>query len=225
MNDPAILLIGGNSEIGNSLVRGISQRKKITSVIKVLRTPKEGRDFNVHVVDSYTDLIFDDVIAKFDVKAIVIAFGLLETSSNLVSDLRHNFEVNVFQYLDVVQKAISFASKRSEVEIHLTSSVLADFSRDTIIGYSLSKEVMEKSIRYLVRNKEIYNSSIYIWKFAFVATPLNKARDKSKIFTKLESIEAFAARTNKPGTYYLPRIARFPSRILRHLPKIAAKLD
>lgn len=225
MKDPVILLIGGNSEIGNALLCGISKRKEIEKVIKISRSSMGENDINTHIVDSYSNLVLEELSAKYDVKAIIIAFGLLESSNNLVSDIRKNFEVNVFQYLDVVQQAINVASKKSEVEIHLTSSILADFSRETIFGYSLSKEVMEKSIRHLVRSKQIHNSSIYIWKFAFVATPLNKSRDKSIIFTKLETIATFAAHTNKPGTYYLPKIARYPSRFLRHVPKIAAKLD
>ena len=225
MSEPVILLVGGNSEIGNALVRGISRRKSIPRTIIVSRGLSRDSVDDKYYLASYDDLSIKELAVNHDVRAIVIAFGILESDNNLTTDLRNNFDVNTFQYLNVVEKSLDFIAKNKDVELHVTSSVLADFSRDSVFAYSLSKESMEKGFKYLVRLKNMKKTRIYIWKLAYVATNLNKTRTKSKIFTTLESIEKSSAATEKPGSYYLPKSARFPSKILNHLPELAAKLD
>jgi hypothetical protein len=159
------------------------------------------------------------------VKAIIVAFGILETSTDLISDLQKNFEVNTYQYLSVVENALNYVAKNQEVELHITSSILADFSRDSVFAYSLSKQNMEKSLKYLLRSRNLKMLKIYCWKLAYVDTNLNKSRTKSIIYTTLKVVENISANTKMPGTYYLPKIAKFPSKILGYFPAIAAKLN
>lgn len=224
MKERAVLLIGGNSTIGRAIATGIQLRGNIDKVINVIRTPSEiEAEFEVKV-NSYTNLDIASIASRFDIKAIVIAFGVLNESGKFLEDLESNFQVNVIQYLEVFEKSLILQSENREMEIHITSSILADFDRDSIWAYSSSKAVMERSVNYLLRNNEVDLRKVFVWKLAFVESRLNRSRKKSIIFATVESIERRVSRMPHPGEYYVPKLAKYPSRFLRHFPYIARKL-
>jgi len=224
MKKRAIVLVGGNSQIGNALVNGLSARLRADEIVYISREANQIESANPLRIENYSEFSLRDLDFQFDILAIVVSFGILQNSGDVVSDLRENIEVNVFQYLDVCAQALAYLDKHEGVELHVTSSVLADFSRSSVFAYSISKNTMEKTLRHLAKLMKSKNLRIFYWKFAFVATPMNADRSKSQIFTKVESIEKAANTYTRPGTYYLPRFAKLPSRILSHFPRITEKL-
>lgn len=225
MREKAVVLVGGNSEIGNALASGIAGRHGTDKVIRISRTNSASELENTIRLSLYEDFINEDFMQNFEISAIVVAFGILESEHDYIEDLVTNFDVNVFQYLRTCENAIKFIHQSQLTELHITSSVLADFSRDSIFAYSQSKSIMEESILFMLRKYNYAELRIFIWKLSFVKTKMNSMREESIISTNLKSIETAAARLTHPGTYYLPKFAKYPSRILRHFPRIAVRLD
>lgn len=224
MKQKTLILIGGNSEIGNALASGIATRLGVKTIVRVSRTKSEGANENTVRVESYENIDFDSLKEIYQIKSIIIAFGVLESEKNYLEDLETNIEINVFQYLKVCAKATDFLAANPKTELHITSSIVADFSRESIFAYSLSKSIMEDSLRFMLRNSGLEKASIFFWKLSFVNTKMNSNREKSIISTNLESITSAAENVSRPGTYYLPKFAKFPSRILHHFPQITKRL-
>ena len=225
MKEKAVFLVGGNSEIGNALANGIAKRHGIQKVIKISRFQSVKTTADTWCVDSYKD--FSDSILKseYTPQAIIIAFGILASENNYLEDLQNNFEVNVLQYLRICEIALCYLKENKDTELHVTSSLVADFSRDSIFAYSQSKKVMEESLLFMQRRWKQDALRLFIWKLAYVKTKMNIGRQESIISTTLKSIENAALVKKVPGVYYLPPSAKYPSRILRHFPLIAAKID
>jgi len=62
--------------------------------------------------------------------AIIVSFGVFDSSENLIQSIDLNLKVNTFEYLNVLEKIVSSPHLTDYVEIHVTSSLLADFSRN-----------------------------------------------------------------------------------------------
>lgn len=225
MRERAVLLIGGNSEIGNAITRGICKRTGVDKIVRVSRNGSPPESLDTIVISHFTEMNLEEINERFELNAIVISFGVLKTEGDLLESLKENLEVNTIDYLAVCLKALAFLEKDNQVELHVTSSLLADFSRDSVFAYAASKSLMEKTFMYILRKIHLKASKIFLWKIAFVDTKLNAFRGRSAIFTTVKSIEKRVSRQSKPGVFYLPRIAKYPSRALGHFPKISLKFD
>lgn len=213
----AVLVIGSNSVIGMALAQGISNRQKISRIIQVARSVSLDSAFNHDVlkVEKYSEIDIDEILLNNQITAIVISFGVLDSSENLIESLSLNFTVNNFEYLNVLEKIVSSPILSRDIEIHITSSLLADFTRNSVLIYSLSKQVTEKIIVHRIKPK---HNNLFIWKLSYVDTPLNLGRSRSLVKTSKREILKCAEKKSRPGVYYIPKYSRVPASILRSLP-------
>ena len=217
-----ILLIGANSEIGQAIAYGVSKRLGTKSSIAVVRTLNEGlRAEKIVIVEKYSDINLDTIIETEKIVAIIISFGVMSRADTFLESLKEDLDVNVFEYLNVVRKCLSLMLQNESLELHLTSSILADFSRRSILSYSLSKSIMEVSLIRMMEDFERSKENVYIWKPAFVRTPLNIDRKTSFVSTSLSSVSKKVEKTKNAGQHYIPGFTIIPSRILRSFPRIS----
>jgi NADP-dependent 3-hydroxy acid dehydrogenase YdfG len=141
------------------------------------------------------------------------------SSQNVVLHL----ETNTNSTMRIFEKILEARIDNGFTEIHLTSSLLADFVRPSLFSYSISKFITERYILSLNKFCGKHGVGIFIWKFAFVATKLNENRKKSIISTNFKAISENARKKTKPGVYYIPWWSKTPSKILKHLPGLAEK--
>jgi hypothetical protein len=215
-----ILLIGGNSVIGRALARGVMRRTDSDEIICVSRKApnQEIKGYRSIITDDYLNFDFSELLGAEKIVAVVLAFGVLDRQEgDFLVSLERNYEVNVFMYLRVLSKVISNVANNEGKEIHITSSVLSDFTREEVAAYSFSKQTMQSVAELLLQK---HSDQTFFWKFAYVDSPLNNDRVRSPIFTTPESIETAAFKRAKGGTYYVPQIARIPSRFLFHFPRL-----
>jgi NAD(P)-dependent dehydrogenase (short-subunit alcohol dehydrogenase family) len=225
MKTKAILLVGGNSEIGNAIARGVSERKGIEKTIKVSRVGQSLRLEDSYEIEKFSSFDIESIARFHQIEAIIVAFGVLESRDNYLEDLKLNLDVNVLEYLKVCVDSLEFVKNNVKTELHVTSSILADFSRESVFAYASSKNLMESSFLHLQRQMKQEKAQVYVWKLAYVDTKLNLYRKKSPMFTTLASIEKAAVKYSQPGIYYLPRIVKFPSKILGHFPSVSMKIQ
>ncbi len=216
---PVILVIGCNSVIGMALAQGVANRKSISKILGVARNVSlnSAPRHEILQVGKYSNLNIDEILLNSQIVAIIVSFGVLDSSENLIQSIDLNFKVNTFEYLNILEKIISSPHLTDDVEIHVTSSLLADFSRNSALIYALSKQVTERVI--LQKVKPIHKN-IFIWKLPFVDTPLNSGRSRSPIKTSERAILNCAEKKTKPGMYYIPKYSRIPALFLKSLPAL-----
>jgi hypothetical protein len=215
----AVLVIGCNSIIGMALAEGIANRKSVSKILGVARSISldSASEHELLQVEKYSELDIDEILLNNQVIAIIVSFGVLDSSENLSQSLDLNFSVNTFEYLNVLEKIVSSPHLTDDVEIHLTSSLLADFTRKSAVVYALSKQVTE---RIILQKIKPFHPNLFIWKLSYVDTPLNSGRSRSPIKTSKGEIRNCAEKKSKPGMYYIPRYSRIPALFLRSLPTL-----
>ena len=209
-----IFLIGGNSVIGKSILKGLLNRFKNYSVeiISFVRSEQNNKIIGEkRIVNNYVETI--ELIRNYkpndpSKKLVIISFGVLvEEGKNLVfkDNLKYHLEVNTFQNIKILKNLILF---NNLTEIHIVSSILADFIRPSIMSYSISKNLLELMIENLNLSKELKNR-IFIWKPAFVNSKLNKGRKPTLLKTEPEKISKVVSKTTTGGKHYLPKVSVF----------------
>lgn len=217
-----ILLIGANSEIGQAIAYGVSEKLDTKRKIAVVRNLNSGISAErIVVVEKYSDIDLDTILETEKIVAIIISFGVMSHAETFLESLKEDLEVNVVEYLSVVRKCLTFMLQNESIELHITSSILADFSRRSILSYSLSKSIMEVSLIRMIEDFERSKANVYIWKPAFVRTPLNLNRKTSFVSTSLSSISKKVEKTKNSGQHYIPGITFIPSKFLRSFPAIS----
>lgn len=216
-----VILLGGNSVIGNSLATGIALRLRVPEKIYVVRNRSQQYNCTrVIEVNNYNDLEFSKIALEYDVKAIIFSFGILKLDKNdFAENFSNNFQVNVIQPLRLLEEIAKSNPRGNAFEIHLVSSILADFTRKSLFSYSLTKQIIEKIFMERLKTEQ---HNIFIWKFAFVDSPLNSGRAKSMIYTTTRTIEKKGKSCRKSGTYYVPSFSKFPSKVLKVFPKLTS---
>jgi hypothetical protein len=216
-NPNAILLFGGNSGIGDALARGLLRKLDCKVLIRVVRTQhNSGPNGELVIrVGKYSDFNFDLVKDKYNFQAIIIAFGILDESKSIGQSIERNLGVNCVETIKTLENVVNSSIVKATTEIHYTSSLLADFTRNSVYPYALSKMITERTIRKYI---EPIHHNLFIWKYAYVQTNLNANRRPSVISSTLEQVMNLAIEIKKPGSHYVPRFARIPSSLLRNLP-------
>ena len=225
-----LVFFGGSSEIGSALVKGIKKREVIRKVTTVSRQDLSDKAIDSILVNDYKNLNNDNVIRSInESKIFIIAFGFLEieNSNKLnIELLEKSISINTIDVLRCIKLIIQHATSNS-IEIHVTSSILADAIRPSLFSYSISKSILSHGIEFL-RNELGDNTrtiNLFHWKLSFVPTKLNSGRKKSLVTTTPEKISDISARKFKGGVYYVPAISKHLMRFLSYNPKILKLLD
>jgi hypothetical protein len=216
-NSNAILLFGGNSGIGDALARGLLKKLNCKVLIRVVRTQlnSEPNGELVIQVKKYSDFNYELVKDGYNFRAVIIAFGILDESKSIGQSMEINLGVNCVEVIKTLENAVSASIVKATTEIHYTSSLLADFTRNSVYPYALSKMITERTINKYI---EPIHRNLFIWKYAYVQTSLNASRRPSVISSTLEEVTNLAIEIKKPGSHYVPRFAKIPSSLLRNLP-------
>jgi hypothetical protein len=215
----AILLVGGNSQIGNALAKGIAKRLNCHRVIRVVRSKEEVGLFEelTYQVRTYSEFDYEELAENFEFKAIIISFGVLEVGTKTSSVLAANLQVNTIETLRTIENLMLSGAARKNTEIHFTSSLLADFTRESVFSYSVSKSLVE---RVIIKDLKPIHKLLFIWKLPYVATKLNSGRPPSPISVSLEGITRYARIRRRPGVHYVPKFSRYPCTLLKAFPQI-----
>jgi hypothetical protein len=216
-NKQAVLVIGCNSIIGMALAQGVANRKSISKILGVARriSLDSTSGYELLQVEKYSEVNIDEILLNNKIMAIIISFGVFDSSENLIQSIDLNLKVNTFEYLNVLEKIVSSPHLTDDVEIHVTSSLLADFSRNSALIYALSKQVTE---RVILQKIKPFHKNIFIWKLSYVDTPLNSGRSRSPIKTSEREILKCAEKKSKAGMHYIPKYSRIPALFLKSLP-------
>ena len=131
-NKQAVLVIGCNSIIGMALAQGVANRKSISKILGVAWriSLDSASGYELLQVEKYSELNIDEILLNNKIMAIIVSFGVFDSSENLIQSIDLNLKVNTFEYLNVLEKIVSSPHLTDYVEIHVTSSLLADFSRN-----------------------------------------------------------------------------------------------
>tara|TARA_B110000438_G_scaffold263910_1_gene276214 strand:- start:1563 stop:2258 length:696 start_codon:yes stop_codon:yes gene_type:complete len=210
-NNIKFYLFGGNSKIGNAILNGLIVKYKNhpVDIISIIRNSKghipKGK---IVLVNNYLEgLNYIDQKDKKSKNIFILSFGVLKSESKEVSyseNLKFHLEINTFQILEIFKSIIK---KKEFTEIHIVSSILADFIRPSISSYCLSKNLLDVFI-YEQLNKTS-RKKIYIWKPAFVDSDLNKNRKPTFLKTSSDEIEKYISKKYEGGTYYIPFYSRY----------------
>lgn len=210
---PKIILFGGNSEIGFSIVNGLIKKYNLCpdNCFFVVRNKpkKELKSFNLIYVNKYIDAvnIIKEKIDASEKIIFVVSYGILieeEVSFNVVN-YKKQIEINALDQIELISSILNFKNIK---EIHIASSILADFIRPTLYSYSISKQILSKHVKYLFKNAKYLNLKIFEWKFSFVNTNLNKNRKPSFLKTNIKTIENIIVKKDLQGIYYVPSYAK-----------------
>ena len=216
-NNLKIYLLGGNSVIGNAILKGVQKRhvNKNIETFSFVRNNYEGNTSeNIIKVSDYIDSKnYIDNGNKDTEKILIISFGVLkeEKSDRLIENLQFHLNVNTFKTLELLNE---FINNKNIIEIHVVSSILGDFIRPSIFSYSVSKNFLELLIE---NTKEIdkYRNKLYVWKPAHVESKLNENRKPSFLRTNPNKITKIVSKKNIGGNYYIPPISIFFTNIAK----------
>jgi hypothetical protein len=221
-----IFLLGGNSLIGNSILKGIQFRYKNNETISVIRSGKNS-DKNTIKVSDYRDFAnkINNFLDESSKNIFILSFGILnqENSANkLLDNLSSHIRINAYDKLFVMDK---LKSLKNTHEIHIVSSILSGFFRPSIGSYSISKYVLSKSIDIEIFLDKKMRKKIFLWNPAYVDSNLNKNRKSFLIKTSPIKIEKAVRYRSKGGEYYIPRYSVILVKIASFLQSTINKLD
>tara|TARA_B100000035_G_scaffold252687_1_gene221989 strand:- start:153 stop:881 length:729 start_codon:yes stop_codon:yes gene_type:complete len=231
-NDIHIFLIGGNSTIGQAITQGLKKKYSSHNEIKVTSFARGQSEFKNLGDIIYVKNYIESILYIKEVKLknpylkiiVVISFGVLVEEKNDISfynNLTHHLDVNTFQPLKILS---ALKPIDSFLEVHLVSSILADFIRPSLYSYSFSKSLLEILLKdELYRENNMDN--LYIWKPAYVASKLNEGRGPSFIKTNPDKIEKIVSNTKSGGFLYIPKFTFILTRVAKQLSSVIKLID
>lgn len=230
MNELNIYLIGGNSTIGQAILKGVEKKYNKYNINITAFIRNNYYDFptidNIRV-NEYKEALnwIVNQSKKTPAKLLVIvSFGVLKEEMNAESfqdNIRYHLDINTFKTKELLDK---LATLENLLEIHVVSSILADFIRPSIYSYSISKmmlEILIKESNYLDK----YKFKLFIWKPAFVKSKLNQNRDASILKTNPLKIQKIVSKKFVSGSYYIPSYSVIFTKILSFFSPIVKLLD
>ena len=206
----SIYLFGGNSKIGNSILNGVIDRYSDYSIRTVLikRTKqKKPTDSDVLIVNNYSEALDILNIKKDVINVFILSFGVLrpeDKNIEFIDNLKFHLSINTYETFRIVKKIIM---SENYDELHIVSSILADFERPTLKSYSMSKMYMNELVEKLISSKN--KEKVFIWKPAFVDSNLNKDRTSSFLKTNSGEIRKYIVKNKIGGTHYIPFYSRY----------------
>jgi len=216
-NNLEIYLLGGNSVIGNAILKGVQKRhiNKNIETFAFVRNNYEGNTSGniIKVLDYVDSKNYIDNEYKDTKKIIIISFGVLkeEKSNSLIENLQFHLNVNTFKTFELLNE---FINNKNILEIHVVSSILGDFIRPSVFSYSVSKNFLELLIEN-IKDIDKYKNKLYVWKPAHVESKLNENRKPSFLKTNTNQITKIVSKKNIGGNYYIPPISIFFTNIAK----------
>lgn len=227
-----LLLIGGTSEIGNAVVRGLVSTGVVAGEVTRINRPtsteaSSSANGSVTFDGFWADTNHRELIKR--TRQIVLSVGAFKATDgesldpgNLWEMISVNARVNLDFLADFAAVFEEVRSENARVEIHLVSSVLADFSRQGTLDYSLSKNLVEKKLIDWAKNGPNW-ADLFVWKPAYVDTKFHRGKRRVRgVRTTLDYIEARVRRHRKPGVRYLPNWLGGPVKLLSVSPGLSA---
>ena len=210
---------------------GIGKRRKIDRITRVSRQTLEQNGGTNFLVDDYSNLLDHNLIIESikESQIFIIAFGFLELENEMdfnLDLLRKSISINTFDVLKCVQ-LVRDNHNSKEIEIHVTSSILADIIRPSLFSYSISKNILSNVLERFNSNVGSMQgcAKLFHWKFSFVPTKLNSGRKKSIISTSINKIDYISSIKSEGGEFYVPNISRYLVKILSWQPWILKIID
>lgn len=214
----AVLLYGGRSVIGSLVAEGLHQDIENTEIIRVSRNALENQD----EIDEFFASPDLDQIARH-VTHVILSVGAPEraiSAETAWESLRDIFEVNVLKSVRFLELLLDrreqLLMSKVPIEIHLVSSILADFIKPGAIDYSLSKKVLDTKIQQLGM---LSHQRVFIWRFGFVSSPFHPDAETRALMATESQIIRRVRKKRKPGIYYVPRSGRVVSYFLSKAPR------
>ena len=231
----SIILVGGTSEIGNAVVRGLVSRSALGGEVtrisrQALTQPSSSSsssELSVTFDAFWADPNHCDLVAK--TRHLVLSVGSFKATEgeslnpgNLWEMIAVNARVNLDFLADFVAVFEAVRTGHDRVEVHFVSSVLADFSRHGSLDYSLSKDLVERKLIGWAQEGPDW-LELFVWKPAYVDTKFHTiGRQVRGIRTSLGHIEAQVRRHRKPGIRYVPAWVGAPVKLLKVSPGLAS---
>lgn len=216
----SVILLGGRSVIGNAIVRGLEKRLGQLETVRISRS-KDTREIELN--DVFSEYLSDLDIQKSDVLVLSVGFSdhdlqVPPTSAELTQYLEKSVLLT-YDFLLRLSTRRRSLNAREPLEVHLASSVLADFVDPKSPVYSLAKFLLESLIANwaCVMDTEV---RLFVWKFPFVSSPFHEVGDGRVLEVSTKAIERAVRKRSKPGTYYVPAFFALVSSTLHAFPKL-----
>ena len=153
----------------------------------------------------------------------ILSFGVLKEENKeikFIDNLRYHLDINTFEKINIL-RFLEKNYKRSEV--HVVSSILADFIRPSVVSYCLSKILLDAYMQEIDAN--YFHKNLYIWKPAFVVSNLNRGRKPSFLKTNTKNITRSVTNKAKGNTYYIPFYSRYLTILAKRLSTFIKLID
>jgi hypothetical protein len=218
-----IILFGGNSVIGNLVIEGLQVRTGKTEVYRVSRGSPSEETEDV-VTGFFASPLSDGAIRM--ASHLVLSVGIPERQLlgiRASERLREILEINVMKTLEFLElledRRRALGVESNLLEIHLVSSILADFVKPGVVDYSLSKTILDTKVR------QIYSPTgssvkLFVWRFSFVSSPFHLPGEGRALSANPGQIRKRVSRAQQPGVRYVPRTGRFVGSALRLSPTL-----
>lgn len=213
-----VILFGGRSVIGSLVAEGLSQRENNTEIIRVSRELNS----NLDEIDEFFDSPSSDEVCRLATH-VILSVGTHERriqSSTAWERLREIFDINVFKsvrFLDLLlERREMLQLDELPIQIHLVSSLLADFIKPGAVDYSLTKSILDEKIQHIARLRK---QDVFIWRFGFVSSPFHPDGEMRQLGLAEVEIIRRIKRARKPGIRYVPRSGRLIGACLNVAPK------
>lgn len=218
-----LLLFGGTSVIGSRLSEGLCSNSDNTEIVRVSRNSLTNQD-EIH--DFFASPNSDELVRR--ITHVVLSVGAPEreiSADTAWEGLRNILEVNVFKsvrFLELLlERRKHLLLGEIPIDIHLVSSVLADFIKPGAVDYSISKQVLDTKIQHL---SMVNNQRLFVWRFGFVRSPFHPDGETRSFEATASEIFRRARKAKQPGIYYVPRGGRGVGYFLAKAPRFVVSL-
>lgn len=217
-----IILFGGRSVIGSLVAEGLRQQEDNAEILRVSREITSNFD----EIDGFFDSPGSDQVCQLATH-VILSVGTPERriqSSTAWERLQEIFDINVLKSVRFLELLLDRREKlqldEMPVQIHLVSSLLADFIKPGAIDYSLTKSILDTKIQHIAMlRKQI----VFIWRFGFVSSPFHLDGEMRQLGLSEGEIIRRVRRARKPGIHYVPRAGKLIGLSLNLAPKFVVR--
>ncbi|OUX36523.1 MAG: hypothetical protein CBE33_05400 [Candidatus Pelagibacter sp. TMED273] len=221
-----IYLFGGNSEIGNAILDGLVLRNKNNEIIIKSFVRSEIRQSisgQIKFVNTYFEATNHIDSNDNEQNIFILSFGVLREENKevkFIDNLRYHLDINTFEKINILR----FLEKNyKHSEVHIVSSILADFIRPSVVSYCLSKMLLDVYLQEI--NGNYFDKNLFIWKPAFVISNLNRGRNASFLKTNTKKITNSVTSKVKGDAYYIPFYSKYLTILAKRLSTLIRLID